>query len=71
MNKVPNAQIRDLCGVKKWLYERIDVGMLQWYVHVERMERDRTVKTVCVGECPGSHSVGRLRKGWNDTVNDF
>ena len=30
--------------------------------HVERMENDRIAKRVYVGECVGSHSVGRLQK---------
>ena len=38
MNRVPNAQIRELCIVKKDLDERIDEGMLRWFSHVERME---------------------------------
>ena len=55
--KVPNARIRELCGVKKGLDERIDQGMLRWFGYVERMERDRTAKRVYVGECASSHSV--------------
>ena len=35
---------------------------------VERMENDRVVKRVYVGECTGSRSVGRPRKRWIDTV---
>ena len=64
MNKVPNARIRELCGVKKGLNERIDEG------HVERMESDRFAQRVYVGECAGSHSVGRPRKRWIDTVKE-
>ena len=41
MDRLLNAQIRELCGVKKGLHERIDEGMLQWFGHVERIERDR------------------------------
>ena len=32
------------------------------------MENDRIAKGVYVGECANSHSVGRLRKRWIDTV---
>ena len=35
MDRVPNARIRELCGMKKGLDERIDEGML----HVEK-DRD-------------------------------
>ena len=62
MDKVPNALIRELCGVKKGLDERIGEGVLRWFGHVERMERDRIAKRVYVGECAGSRSVGRPRR---------
>ena len=68
MDRVPNAQIRELRRVKKWLYERIDEGILRWFGPVEKMERDRTAKRVYVEECAGSHSVGSLWKRGIDTV---
>ena len=37
---------------------------------MEIMENDRIAKRVYVGECAGSHSVGRPRKRWIDTVKD-
>ena len=43
----------------------IDEGVLQWFDHVER---DRIAKSVYVGECAGSHSMGRPWKRWIDTV---
>ena len=42
--------------------ERIDVGVLQWFSHVKRIEKDRIIKRVYVGKCGGSFSVGRLQK---------
>ena len=51
MDKVLIARIRELCGVKKGLDERIDEGELQWFGHVERMENDRIAKRVYVGVC--------------------
>ena len=39
MDRVPNARIRELCGVKKGLDEGIDEGVLRWFTHVERVER--------------------------------
>ena len=44
MNRVPNARIRELCGVRKGLYERIGEGVLRWLGHVERMERDNIAR---------------------------
>ena len=42
--------------------ESIDEGVLRWFGHVEKMEKERIAKRVFVGECAGSRSVGRLRK---------
>ena len=70
MDRVPNARIRELCRVGKGLDEGIDEGILWWFSHVERMERDRIVKRVYVGECAGSRSVGRPWKRWIDTVKE-
>ena len=54
----------------KGVDERIDEGVLRWFSHVERMERDRIAKRIYVGECAGSRSVGRPRNRWIDTVKE-
>ena len=54
-DRVLNTWIRELCGIRKGLNERIDEGVLRWYSHVER---------------DGSRSVGRPRKRWIDTVKE-
>ena len=69
MDRVPNARIREFCGVKKSL-ERIDVGVLRWFGHVEMMENDRIAKRVYVGEWTDSPSVGKPRNIWLDTVKE-
>ena len=51
---IPNARIRELCGVRKGLDGRIDEGVLRWFGHVERMERDRFPKRIYVGGYAGS-----------------
>ena len=48
MDRVPNARIRELCGVKKGLDERTDEGVLRWFGHVKRMEKDRIAKSIYV-----------------------
>ena len=70
MERVPNARIRELCADRQDLDERIDEGILRWFGHVERVERDKINKRVYVGECNGSRSVGTPRKKWTDTVNE-
>ena len=70
MDKVLNAQIRELCGVTKGMDERVD-GVLQWFGHVERIENDRISKRVSVGEFAGCCSVCRLWRRYIDTVKDW
>ena len=41
--RIPNSRIRELCGVRKGLEERID-GVLPWFGHVEKMENDRLLR---------------------------
>ena len=50
--------------------ERIDKGVLRWFLHVERIEKDMIAKRVYAGQCTGMRSVGRLRKRWIDTVKE-
>ena len=54
----------------KRIEERIDEDVLRWFSHVERMENDRFAKRVYVGVCAGTHSVGRLRRIWTDTMKE-
>ena len=51
MDRIPNARIRELCGVAKRVDERVDEGVLRWFGHVERMERDRIAKRVYIRVC--------------------
>ena len=37
---------------------------------MKRMEKDRIAKRVYGGECADSHSVGRPRNRWINTVKD-
>ena len=71
MDRVLNAQIRELCGVMKGVDKRINKGVLQWFGHVERVENDTIGKRVYVGVCDGIHSMGRLWKRWIDNVKDW
>ena len=50
--------------------ERIDVGIVRWFGHVERRESDKIGKRVYAGDCEGSCSVGYPRHRWIDTMMD-
>ena len=62
MDRIPNAQIRQLCGMAKGVDERIQEDFLHWFSHVERMENDRIAKRLYVGEFASSSSVVQLQK---------
>src|SRR5678815_5288590 len=44
IDKMRNERIREMCGVKKGVNERINESMLRWFGHVERMNDSRLVK---------------------------
>ena len=66
MDKVPNARIRLLCGLKKVVDE-----MKVFSDGSARMENDRNPKRVYEGKCAGSRSVSKPMKRWIDTVKEF
>ena len=47
MDRVPNAQIRKLCGVLRGVNEKFDEGVLQWFGHVERIAKRVYVREDC------------------------
>ena len=60
MDRVPNTQIRELCGVTDGVEKRIDEDVLRWFSsHVERMENDSFATKVYVGGYAGSCSVAK------------
>ena len=61
VDRVPNARIRDLCGVTNGVDERIE-GALRLFGHVEKMEKDRIAERVYIGECACSYLLRRPRK---------
>ena len=61
MNRIPNARIRELYGVKKWLTK----GLMKVF------SGDRIATRVNEEEGAGSRVVGRPWKRWIDSVKDF
>src|SRR5678816_1591708 len=69
INKIRNERIRELCGVKKGVNERINESTLRWFGHVERMNDSRLVKRMYNGECVGNRPAGRPKK-WIESVKE-
>src|SRR5678815_4553858 len=70
IDKMRNESIRELCGVKKGVNERINESTLRWFGHVERMNDSRLVKRMYSGECVGNQQAGRPKKKWIESVNE-
>ena len=70
IDKMRNERIRELCGVKKGINERINESTLRWFGHVERMNESRLVKRMYSGECVGNRPAGRPKRKWIESVNE-
>jgi len=70
IDKERNERIREWCGVKKGVNERINESMLRWFGHVERMNESRLVKRMYSGECVGNRPAGRPKRKWIESVNE-
>merc|ERR1712002_866144 len=70
IDRVPNVEIKRMCGKNVSVSERMDQGILRWFGHVERMGNERFVKRVYDSEVRGERRRGRLRKSWMNCTNE-
>ena len=68
MDRVRNEVVRERTGVRKELAARVDMNVLRWYGHVERMEDERLLKKVMNAKVDGRGARVRPRFGWMDGV---
>jgi hypothetical protein len=59
MDRVRNEDVHRRCGSELRIEERMDINVLRWYDHVERMEEERMVKRVYVAKVECSRTRGR------------
>jgi hypothetical protein len=55
MDRVRNEEVRRRCGSELSIGERMDINLLRWYGHVERMEEAREWLEECISRRP-THS---------------
>jgi hypothetical protein len=67
-DRMRNEYIRELCGVEKGVIDRINMSILRWFWHLERMDENRLVKRIYRGEVVGNRTVGRQKMRWIDSV---
>ena len=72
--RVRNEVVRARTGVRRELAARVDMNVLRWFGHVERMDDERLLKKVMNAKVNGRSARGRPRFGWMDgvkrTLND-
>ena len=74
LDRVRNEIVRARTGVRRELAARVDMNVLRWFGHVERMDNERLLKKIMNAKVDGRSARGRPRFGWMDgvkrTLND-
>ena len=68
LDRVRNKVVRARTGVRRELAARVDMNVLRWFGHVERMDNERLLKKVMNAKVDGRRARGRPRFGWMDGV---
>ena len=68
LDRVRNEVVRARTGVRRELAARVDMNVLRWFGHVERMDNERLLKEVMNAKVDGRSARGRPRFGWIDGV---
>ena len=68
LDRVRNEVVRARTGVRRELAARVDMNVLRWFGHVERMDNERLLKKVMNAKVDGRSAKGRPRFGWIDGV---
>ena len=68
LDMVGNEVVRARMGVSRKLAARVDMNVLSWFGHVERMDNGRLLKKVMNAKVDGRSARGRPRFGWMDGV---
>ena len=68
LDRVRNEVVRARTGVRRELAAGVDMNVLRWFGHVERMDNERLLKKVMNAKVDGRSARGRPRFGWMDGV---
>ena len=66
MDRVRNEVVRAKTGVRRELAPRVNMNVLRWFSHVERMDNERLLKKLMNVKVDGRSARGRPRFGWMD-----
>ena len=67
-DRIRNDVVRARTDVRQELADRVDMNVLRWFGHVERMDNERLLKKVMNSKVGGRNARGRPRYGWMDGV---
>ena len=68
LDRARNEVVRTRTGVRRELAARVDMNVLRWFGHVERMDNERLLKKLMNAKVNGKSVKGRPRFGWMDGV---
>ena len=68
LDRVRNEVVGPRIGVRWELAARVDMNVLRWFGHVERMDNEWLLKKIKNAKTDGRSARGRLRFGWMDGV---
>ena len=66
LDRVRNEAVRARTGVRREWGARVDMNVLRWFGHVERMDNERLLKKVMNAKVDGRSARGRPGFGWMD-----
>ena len=68
LDRVRNEVVRAKTGVRRELAARVDMNVLRWFNHEEKMDNERLLKKVMNVKVDRKSTRGRPRFGWMDGV---
>ena len=66
LDRVRNEAVRERTGVRGELAARVDMNVLRWFGHVERVDNERMMEKLMNAKVDGRSARGRPRYGWMD-----
>ena len=70
-HKVTNIEVRRRLNIKENIIQTIIKRKMALFGHICRMDNDRKIKTVMLGEMDGTGRRGRPNREWLDDIRDW